>query len=271
MRGGATAVGWDVAPAHVERALARGAIAKAMPSFEALADECDVLVLATPLDVTIALLGRLEASPPRAALVLDVASVKVPVAAAGRNVRGFVATHPIAGSERSGPGAARADLFEGCAWTYDAAAPRERAEAVEAFVRSLGARPLALANDEHDRTIALTSHLPQLTSVALGMLLDERSQAGLAPLSGSGMRSMLRLAASAWSVWRPVVAAGALPLAQEVRRLAAILTDIASALETGRSGALADGFAAAHRAVARLGEYGDAATSVDVSHNTDER
>jgi len=271
-QGGASTIGWDAQRAHLATALASGAIGRPAPSFAALAADCDVLVLATPLDATLALLAELEAKPPRAALVLDVASVKVPVARAGRNVRGFVATHPIAGSERSGPSAARAGLFEGCTWTYDAAAPPELAEALEAFVRSLGARPVAIANADHDEAIALTSHLPQVTSVALGMLLDERvADPRVAPLAGSGMRSMLRLAKSAWPVWHPVLDANAVPLAQEVRRLAAILTGIADALETERSGALADGFAAAAHAVARLAENGDGAKAVDASNTTDER
>ena len=270
---GWSVAGWDVRADHAESAQARGAIATIAPSAAALARSCDVLVLATPLDATLALLRDLVASPPAAALTLDVASVKAPVAEAARGLAGFVATHPIAGSERSGPGAARADLFAGRTWTVDADAPDEARSAAEAFVRELGAQPLAIGNAEHDRTIALTSHLPQLLSVALGMRLAEIAGAESAPvsfLSGTGMRSMLRLAASAWSVWGSVLGANASPVAQEVRRLTDILSGIADALEADRPGALADDFAAAARAVARLGEIDGDRANVGLG-STDER
>jgi len=212
-------------------------------------------VLAGPLDATLAHLGELATLPPGPCrLIVDVASVKEPVSLAARGVRGFVATHPIAGSERSGPAAARADLFARRTWTIDADAPPSARTAARALIESLGARPLEIASSEHDRTIALTSHLPQLVSVALGSQLDARlGDAHVPELCGSGIRSLLRLGGSSWEMWRAVLDANAVSIAQEVRRLAAILTEAAESLETHGVDALAARFASANSAVARLG------------------
>jgi prephenate dehydrogenase len=248
--------GWDTSPGHLEVAVASGAIGTAANSLQALAADADVLILATPLVATLAQLEQFSQDPPRAALVIDVASVKVPVGEAARPLAAFVGTHPIAGSERSGPEAARADLFQGRTWTYDLAAPLRARDTAAAFLTALGARPIAITNDEHDSVLALTSHLPQVLAIALGTQLDElAADPFVVPLCGTGMRSMLRLGSSAWTMWGAVLDANAAAVAQEVRRLTAILNGIADALEDGRSGVLADGFDAAARVAARLREY----------------
>jgi prephenate dehydrogenase len=168
-------------------------------------------------------------------------------------VRGFVPSHPIAGSERSGPHAARADLFEGRAWSFEPAVPDEARERATRFIEAMGALPVAIASLEHDRVVALTSHLPQLVSVALGAALEPAlREARTSALCGTGVRSMLRLAGSSWTVWRAVLEANAIPIAQEVRRLAAILTGVAEALEDGDAALLERRFGEAAGAAASL-------------------
>jgi prephenate dehydrogenase len=213
------------------------------------------VVLAAPLDATLAQIAELAAAPPpHVDLILDVASVKVPVARAGAGLAAFVASHPIAGSERSGPTAARTDLFDGRVWSFDTNAPAgTRARAVS-FIEAMGGRPIAIESPEHDRVVALTSHLPQLLAVALGSRLESRLEepGSVAAFCGTGMQSMLRLAGSSWSVWEAVLRANARPVAQEVRALGNILSDIAEALEDDAPDTLAERFsraAAAHLAL----------------------
>jgi len=256
----AASAGWTVGVFDSDRDHARYACERLGAGFAAgslaeLVERSAILILAAPLDATLAQLAELTAAPPaHAELILDVASVKVPVARAGAALEAFVATHPIAGSERSGPAAARADLFEGRVWSYDAEAPAgTRARAVS-FIESMGARPVAIASEEHDRIVALTSHLPQLVAVALGAQLDSRlnDSDSIAAFCGTGMQSMLRLAGSSWSVWEAVLRANARPVAQEVRTLGNILSDIAEALDDDAPDTLAERFsraAAAHRAL----------------------
>ncbi|GAC1306127.1 MAG: prephenate dehydrogenase [Vulcanimicrobiaceae bacterium] len=247
-------VGWDEKLEHARSARERGAIAQLATSFEALVASVDTLVLAVPLDATLALLATLAAGPPLAAgLVLDVASVKAPVARAGAALGAFVASHPIAGSERSGPLAADAALFEGRTWTYDPAAAPAAVAAVRRFIEAMGGVPFPIASDEHDRAVALTSHLPQLISVALGARLGpELDRPEIRALCGTGVRSMLRLGASSWPIWRAIFAANGRPIAREVRRIASVLATIADDLEGGRPDALADAFATSAAAVVRL-------------------
>jgi len=264
-------IGWDVDEANLRAALERGALSARAESLRELAEASDVVVLAAPLDATLASLAQLATFDRLPALVLDVASVKGPVARAGRGLAGFVPTHPIAGASRSGVAAARADLFAGRIWAYDASAEAGLAARLEAFIASMKALPLAVDVDEHDRIVALTSHLPQLVSVALGGHLEPRLQQGaVSALCGTGISSMLRLGASAWTMWRPILAANARPVAQEVRELAAVLLRFAEALEAGAPDRLESDFQAAAAAAARLEANGAARAAVHSASN-DER
>ncbi len=250
--------GWDPDAGNLRAAVELGAVDSAAASFAELIGWCELLLLAAPLDATLDHLAELSALPPaahRPDAIFDVASVKGPVACAGAGLAGFVATHPIAGSERSGPAAARAELFVDRVWTYDAAAPPAGREHANRFIAAMGARPVPVENAEHDRIVALTSHLPQLASIALGAQLAPALADGtVAALCGTGIASMLRLAGSSWTVWQAILEANATPVAHEVRRLAATLGDIAAALESGAVAGLASRFETAASAAARLNE-----------------
>jgi prephenate dehydrogenase len=249
---GRRVTGYDADPKHLQTALERGALDATAASAQATAESCEVLVLATPVDAVVELLGQLRAHPPQAQLILDVASLKVPVARAAAGLDAFVATHPIAGSERSGPEQARADLFEGCAWTYDPLGAPAAVERAQAFITSMGARPVPLPSAVHDEVAALTSHLPQVLAVALAGRLGAAADANTLALCGTGMRSMTRLGSSSWAMWEGILSANGPAVAQEVRRLSAILAEIADELETNRSQALRSRFAAAATASAGL-------------------
>jgi prephenate dehydrogenase len=252
---GLAVTGWDIDEANLRRALDRGALSARARSFRELAAGSDVLVLAAPLEAILAQVVELASVEPPPALTLDVASVMAPVARAGRELPGFAATHPIAGSERAGVAAAREDLFAGKVWAYDATADRATIALLEVFLAGMGAQPLPIDPLEHDRVIALTSHLPQLLSVALGRHLNPSlSSAAVSALCGTGMASMLRLGASSWPMWRSILGANAEPVAQEVRELAAVLLGFAGALERGASDSLETDFLAAADAAARLEE-----------------
>ncbi|MGH7729011.1 MAG: prephenate dehydrogenase, partial [Vulcanimicrobiaceae bacterium] len=238
-----------------EEALRRGALDARVALGEALA-RAGTLVLAIPADATCALLGSLSSAPPRAQLILDVASVKTASARAGAALQAFVPSHPIAGGERSGPAAARADLFEGAVWVFDPAAAAPAQRYARALIERLGGRPLPLASEQHDRLIALSSHLPQVLSVALGarVVAAAAREPEVLALCGPGIRSMLRLGGSSWAMWRPILAQNAAPLAQEVRALAEVLCEAARALESGSPEPLEARFAEAAATVACLGE-----------------
>jgi prephenate dehydrogenase len=254
----AAEIGWPVGLFDVDAGHRRIAAERIAPRHQAdslgdLAAWSEILVLASPLDATLDALAELATGMPGPELIIDTASVQTAVALAGAGLAAFVPTHPMAGSERSGPAAARADLFCDRIWSYDDSVDAAARARAIAFIDAMGAVPLAIDNAEHDRIVALTSHLPQLVSTLLGSLLEEPlSSATARALCGTGVRSMLRLADSPYSVWHGILRENAHPVAQEVRRLAGVLTGVADALESGASGALAADFARAAATVARL-------------------
>jgi prephenate dehydrogenase len=205
-----------------------------------------VLVLAAPLGAIVEQLHELATQGSRPQLVIEVASVMEPAVRAGAGIADFVATHPLAGSERSGAASARANLFENKVWAYDSAAAEPSAGRARSFILEMGATPFPVAAAEHDRIVALTSHLPQMLAVALGEALAEAlEREDVRALSGTGLASMLRLGSSSWPVWRSILDANRVPVAQEVRRLADILKGFADALDAQALETLEAPFAAA--------------------------
>jgi prephenate dehydrogenase len=124
----------------------------------------------------------------------SVCSVMQPLRAVGAD--NFTAGHPLAGSERRGLAAAREDLFQGKRWFIDRDEPL-----VNQVIEDCGAIRELIAAEEHDRAMALTSHLPQVLSTALASLMAEEDKRFL----GSGAKTFLRLAGSEASVWAPVL------------------------------------------------------------------
>jgi len=242
---GHRAFGWDADERAVRSAAELDAIEWVAAGPSEVVSEAEIVVAAMPLRATLELLRAFPPAP-NALLVTDVASVKAPVVEAAAGVANFVAGHPLAGSERSGPQAAQPDLFRGRVWAYVPPADPELEARACAFYESLGAAPLAVEARRHDAIVAFSSHLPQVASSALGAMLAERgADPRVRALCGSGMRSMTRLAGSPWTMWEGILAANALPVAQEVRALAGILRSVADALEAGDLGTVAAYFARA--------------------------
>lgn len=182
----------------------------------------DIVILAMPVDAAISAL-----SSQLLALRTSVCSVMLPLrAAADANHVSFVAGHPLAGSERRGLVAARGDLFVGKPWFVD------RDEQIVAdIIEACGSRAERVSAEEHDRAVALTSHLPQVLSTALAAVIGERG--GLERFAGSGLKTFLRLAESDAAVWMPVVAANRENIAPHLDAL----MDAARAILDGDAGA----------------------------------
>ncbi len=201
------------------------------------------------------------------AFVTDVGSVKAGVLAAldgGAAVSRYVGGHPMAGSERSGPLAATAALFDGRPWAVTPHADADPAAlaAVQGLAVACGAVPVLLTPDDHDRAVARTSHLPHLlAALVAGRLLDAPGE-HLA-LSGQGVRDVTRVAAGDPRLYGQIVAGNAdavLALLGEVR---AELEDMIAAVAEGdrdRLVALLDRGAAGTAAIP--GKHGGPAEAV---------
>ncbi|MFC3687477.1 prephenate dehydrogenase [Aquipuribacter hungaricus] len=199
-------------------------------------DEPDLVVVAAPPDVTAGLVVRALRRYPRA-VVTDVASTKEGVvrrvlAAAGEDAARYVGGHPMAGRERSGPMAARGDLFVGRPWVLTPV-PGTSPEAVD-LVRTtagrLGAVVVELDPASHDEAVALVSHLPQVAaSLVAARLVGAPGQA--VGLAGQGLRDVTRIAASDPVLWAQILAGNAVPLARQLRLLREDLDRALAALE----------------------------------------
>jgi prephenate dehydrogenase len=163
----------------------------------------------------------------------DVASVKgFPLAQAralGCDLASFVAAHPLSGRERSGPAAARADLFLGRPWVIcpEAENPEAAVAAVTGLARACGAEPVLVSAAQHDRWVALVSHAPHVVSAAMAARLADSSDGALA-LAGQGLRDVTRIAAGDSALWTQILAANAAPVAEV---LAAVAADLAAVAE----------------------------------------
>jgi prephenate dehydrogenase len=194
----------------------------------------DVAVLAVPPQAVAPTLARAQAAG-LARWYTDVASVKsLPVRqarAAGCDMASFVPGHPLSGRERSGPAAARADLFLGRPWVIcpDPPAPAAGLAAIEALARICGAEPVQVSAAEHDRWVALVSHAPHVLSAAMAARLADASNGALF-LSGQGLRDVTRIAAGDTGLWTQILAANAAPVADVLAAVAADLAAVAEAL-----------------------------------------
>ncbi|NYD41982.1 prephenate dehydrogenase [Nocardioides panaciterrulae] len=210
----------DVASEHVRTASGLGAgvpvPADASPA---------LVVVAVPPDLLGPEVARALEEHPEA-VVTDVGSVKTAPLAELREKRvaglaRYVGSHPMAGSERSGPLAGSASLFDGRPW---AIAPHPGADpaavaAVTALAELCGATPVRMTPEEHDLAVARTSHLPHLMSVLAAGRLAGAPAEHLA-LSGQGVRDVTRIAAGDPGLWQQIVsgnAAAVLRLLGEVR------------------------------------------------------
>jgi len=202
--------GWHVAFFDSDPALEAGEAAD--ERVWSLDVDAEVVILATPVDVAINLLAAA-----RAPVVTSVCSVMAPLRAAGDER--FIAGHPLAGSQQRGIAAARADLFNGAAWFID----RDNA-VVRDIITACGAKAELVDANEHDRAVALTSHLPQILSTALAAYLHDQ-HADLR-FAGPGLRTFLRLAGSEASVWLPILGANSENLQPHVDAIAQIIRQI---------------------------------------------
>lgn len=144
----------------------------------------------------------------------------------------YVGGHPLAGRERSGPAAARADLFVGRPWvlTPTPQSADDAIEHVEALARSVGAVPVVMTAQAHDEAVAVTSHLPHLFSTLLaGQLTGVPGD--VVGIAGPGLQDMTRLAEGDPDLWTGILRANATPVAAALARLAQDLNSTVTLLE----------------------------------------
>ena len=247
-------VGWDKEPV-LRKAEAAGAIHEGSVDLDRVVAGADLVYLALPVGLTLELLPKVAATAESQALVTDACSTKRAVCQAaakhfeGSGVR-FLGAHPMAGKETAGVEHADAELFRDSKYVLiggDESSSRTdpRVSRFVALVESLGAQSVWLDAETHDWAAAIVSHLPQLVSVALaGVVHEEIDETGLpVTLSGRGLRDLLRLAGSPYSIWRDIALTNTDNISRALDRVAQAVEHLRARLASRE---LEDEFAAAN-------------------------
>ncbi|HEX7970965.1 MAG TPA: prephenate dehydrogenase/arogenate dehydrogenase family protein [Thiobacillus sp.] len=240
--------------ASLEQARQRGLIDRAVDW--AAAGQADCILLAMPVGDTAAVLKQLAPHLKPGAIVTDAGSTKVNVVAAARavlqgRIGDFVPGHPIAGSEQSGPLAARADLYQGrkVVLTPQADTRADALATVRALWQAAGAQVETLDADLHDRVFAAVSHLPHLAAFALVDELAQRSDGDVFfRFAASGFRDFTRIAGSSPQMWRDIALANRAAVLTELDAYIAALQVLRSAVSAGDAEALLTIFSRAREA-----------------------
>jgi prephenate dehydrogenase len=235
-------------PVNADAALAAGLIDRVAERLQDLVEGVDLLVLAAPVSVNCSVLAdpRLRDGLRAGATVTDVSSTKASIVAAAKAGLGgrlgrFVASHPIAGSDRGGPSAARVELLEGATVLV---CPTDDCDAdavakVEALWTALGARVASMAPAHHDRLFAEVSHWPHAVAFALSASI------GCGPLSddarrfyGAGLRDTTRVGGSPPDLWAGILLDNAGPALAAAAAFRVELDRIEQAIASGDREAL---------------------------------
>jgi prephenate dehydrogenase len=205
-------LGVESNPAYARRALELGLVDEIGADLAAAVAPADLVIVAVPMDAMLTVLPQVLDLITNQQLVIDVGSTKgnLLAAVAEHPRRGrFVAVHPMAGTEYSGPDAAIRGLFEGktvVVCDVEASDP-DAVATVETLFQALPMRVLRLGAADHDLHTAYVSHISHLTSFALALTVLEKEQRGeqrIFDLAGGGFASTVRLAKSAPATWVPI-------------------------------------------------------------------
>jgi prephenate dehydrogenase len=250
----------DASPSQLRLAIDYGAGRAERPD-----DRPSLIVVAVPPDVTADVVQRELGAYPDA-VVTDVASVKLEplrtLRRRGVDLTHYIGSHPLAGRERGGAISARADIFVGRPWVVcrDGETSAHDLSLVEGLALDLGASLIEMTPEEHDESVALMSHVPQLVASLLAGRFVEAPDGSLR-LAGQGVRDTTRIAASAPELWVQILGANAAPVVEVLDQLAADLGDVAEALRDpdvpGARRAIADIIRRGNEGVERLpGKHG---------------
>ncbi|HQE34332.1 MAG TPA: prephenate dehydrogenase, partial [Flavobacterium alvei] len=205
----ATIYGIDNNESHLAEAIALGVVDQAA-TFDDLA-EADYVIVSVPVDVALTVLPKVLDAVGENTIVFEVGSTKTPICEAIANHpkrRNFIATHPIAGTEFSGPSAAIKNLFQGktnIICEVEKTTFKLQEKALDLF-KSMGMRIRYMDPKSHDKHIAYVSHLSHISSFMLGKTVidKEKVEQDIFDMAGSGFESTVRLAKSSPAMWTPI-------------------------------------------------------------------
>jgi prephenate dehydrogenase len=229
-------VGFGRDPERLELASERAAIDRAAGSIEEAVEGAELCFVCAPVGVLPDLVRAALDASGEDTLVTDVGSTKQDLVARTPDPR-FVGGHPIAGAETAGVEHARADLFQNAVWYLT---PHEQSggllyERLHRFVVDLGARPVAVDAETHDRLVAVFSHLPHvLANVLASQAAARLSEQGEALRHvGPSFRDMTRVAGANTAIWGDIYRSNRAAIVEEIRGFRRELDEVERRLEGG--------------------------------------
>ncbi|HZP89969.1 MAG TPA: prephenate dehydrogenase, partial [Actinomycetota bacterium] len=271
-RAGSRVRGYDLDSSVLERAAHRSGL-EPVEGVESCVEGASLVFVCTPVPSIARLVSQALAAAP-GAIVTDVGSVKAPILAevqaiaAGECLPRFVGGHPMGGSERSGPDWASASVLDDIVWVLAPASVTEEAatERLEAWIETIGARPVRMDAERHDRLVAMVSHLPQVASTALMGLAatEEAGEPDILLLAAGGFRDLTRLAASSPHLWSDILLANRRAVAEAIDLYIGRLQELRDLVLTESAEGVARSFAEAKAARLSLAAKPQVRTGVAV-------
>lgn len=254
VRAGDAVHGFDLDPDVLSRSAERSGLAPAA-TLQGCVTGATLVLVCTPIPSVPEVVGEVLGLAPEA-VVSDVASVKshvkleVEATVESSHLRRYVGGHPMGGSERSGPDHASASVLDGAVWVLDEAADAGALERLEGWIERIGARPVRLPAERHDRLVAMVSHLPQVASTALMGLAaaEEAGEPEILLLAAGGFRDLTRLAASNPHLWSDILLANRDAIVRALDLYAARLTALRDLVAAEDARAVEEAFAESKRA-----------------------
>lgn len=247
---------------NLDRAIALGAIDEIAESIVEAAAEADLIVLATPVGAMADLMLKIDSAMKPEAVLTDVGSVKHGVVGEAKDrlrksLSQFVPAHPVAGKENSGVGAADPDLYidHKVAITPLAETSDRAKELVETMWRAVGADVISMGVEEHDRVLAMTSHLPHVLAYAMVHLFSSAKDSEKCyQMAAGGFYDFTRIASSDPVMWRDICKMNQHQLLEHIQGYQNTLSHISSMIESGNESALQSLFSDAREARAVVTE-----------------
>lgn len=234
--GGFQVAVWARRPEAVAELEKRAVAEVASTDLAVVVKDADIVVLAVPIGVMASLAWQIVPLLNPGTVITDVGSVKAPVveelsAIFTKGAR-FVGSHPMAGSEKTGLEAARAQLFDGapCIVTPDAGSDAAAVATIHRFWETLGGRVLELSPAAHDEIVALVSHFPHLLAAVLVNLVTEKNATAF-DFAGPGFRDTTRVASGPPDMWTEILRSNHTAVRASVEAMIEKLREIATLLD----------------------------------------
>jgi cyclohexadieny/prephenate dehydrogenase len=247
---GVTTTGFDMEPGVRVRAGQRGLVDMVCGDAAEAVHDADLVIFCVPVGAIPDAAAQIKGSLPANAIISDVGSSKQTVSEALRAAlpdHTIIPAHPVAGTERSGPEAGFATLFQHrwCILTPEPDAPTQALDDVRKFWEEIGARIEIMDAAHHDLVLAVTSHIPHLiayTIVGTASDLEDVTRSEVIKYSAGGFRDFTRIAASDPTMWRDVFLHNRGAVLEMLGRFSKDLAEMQQAIQSGDGDALFDLF-----------------------------